>query len=104
MTNGPAVSTPTAPSTREVFDQLGDHELAVVRALDRSDGLDEIGLASEARLKVSTAAEAAENLCRLALVERSVETDNRIRFHLVRDRLRQQIEGAPEALFSDSNV
>ncbi len=87
-------------SVREVFDRLGDHELAIVYVLDQTDDLDVASLASKARLRVSTADEAVENLHQLGLVEVSTDDEGHKHFRLERERLREQIESAPEALFA----
>jgi hypothetical protein len=100
MSNGSKTSVNGSASVSEVFEKIGDRELAAIHALERSqDGLDEVGLASEARLGVSAASRAAGELADLGLVEVS-EQNGRRWFRLVRKALRQQVEDAPEALFS----
>lgn len=87
-------------SASEVFESLGDHELAAIHALYRYDeGLDQVGLASEARLGLTDATATAQKLAGLGLVEVSDE-HGRTRFRLIRERLREQVKEAPSALFS----
>lgn len=103
-TNGGAHSTSSESATaEEVFDGLGDQELAVVRALDGSTrALDDAELASAARLTVSTARSALQTLEKLGLVEADADDEGRARFRLIRERVRAQIEEAPAALFTSS--
>ncbi|HKF83266.1 MAG TPA: hypothetical protein VKB23_09945 [Solirubrobacterales bacterium] len=89
-----------AASASEVFERLGEQELAAIHALERNiDGLDEIGLASEARLGVSAAVHAAKELSNLGLVEITRQNDH-LFFRLIPESLRRRVEEAPAALFS----
>jgi predicted transcriptional regulator len=75
--------------------------LAVIRALyEYADGLDEIKLASEARLGISEALGAAGKLINLGLVESVQENGGGPRYRLNRERLQTQVESAPDALLS----
>lgn len=83
---------------KDVLRELGDADLAVLRALESRDVVDDAELASAARLSVSAAVASAHKLHELGLVSITIDQGREL-FELHREKVQEQVATPSGALF-----